>query len=164
MNDMLCILLTGAGATLSTDLWAIARRRFFGVPPPNYGLVGRWIGHLARGHLRHDSIASVPRIRGERVIGSLAHYAIGIAFALILPAVWGVAWIREPTLLPALAVGIVTVAAPFLIMQPGMGAGIAASRTSRPGAARLQSLATHVIYGLGLYLAGLLVSKLLNGG
>jgi len=35
-----------------------------------------------------------------------------------------------------------------------MGAGIAASRTPRPNAARLQSLISHTLYGLGLYLAG----------
>lgn len=40
-------------------------------------------------------------------------------------------------------------------MQPGMGAGIAASRTPNPRAARLQSLVTHAVFGLGLYLAGL---------
>ena len=37
-----------------------------------------------------------------------------------------------PTFLPALLVGIGTVAAPFFILQPGMGAGIAASRTPNP--------------------------------
>ena len=59
----------------------------------------------------------------------------------------------RPTLGPALAVGIGTVAAPFFLMQPGMGAGIAASRTPRPNAARLQSLLTHAVFGLGLYVA-----------
>jgi hypothetical protein len=49
-------------------------------------------------------------------------------------------------------VGIGTVAAPFFLMQPGMGAGIAASRTPRPNAARLQSLLTHAVFGLGLYI------------
>ena len=67
---------------------------------------------------------------------------------------WGLDWARQPTLGPALLVGIGTVAAPFLVMQPGMGAGVAASRTPRPAAARLQSLVTHTIFGLGLYAAG----------
>ena len=51
-------------------------------------------------------------------------------------------------------------AAPFLIMQPGMGAGIAASRTPRPAAARMQSLVTHGVFGLGLYVAGWIVRLL----
>lgn len=78
----------------------------------------------------------------------------GIAFAAMLLGIWGLAWIRQPTLAPALLVGVTTVAAPLLLMQPGMGFGIAASRTPRPGAVRLQSLITHAVFGLGLYLAG----------
>ena len=46
------------------------------------------------------------------------------------------------------------VAAPFLLMQPGMGAGIAASRMPSPASARLQSLITHTVFGCGLYVAG----------
>ena len=51
-------------------------------------------------------------------------------------------------------VGIGSVAAPFLLMQPGMGAGIAASRTPRPAVARVRSLITHAVFGIGLYAAG----------
>ena len=51
---------------------------------------------------------------------------------------------------PALTVGIGSVAAPFLLMQPAMGAGIAASRTPRPSAARMRSLVTHGVFGVGL--------------
>jgi hypothetical protein len=61
-------------------------------------------------------------------------------------------------------VGVGTVAAPFLLMQPAMGAGVAASRTPRPAAARLQSLITHAIFGLGLYGSGLLVSLAFSRG
>ena len=45
-------------------------------------------------------------------------------------------------------------------MQPGMGAGIAASRTPRPAAARVQSLLTHAIFGLGLYATDLVLATL----
>jgi hypothetical protein len=154
MDYLVNALVIGVGATVLIDLWAVARRRAFGIPSPNYGLVGRWFAHLTRGRLRHESIAASPPVQGERVIGWVAHYVIGVAFAGLLLAVWGLAWVREPTIGPALLVGIGTVAAPFLVMQPGMGAGVAASRTPRPAAARLQSLITHTIFGLGLYAAG----------
>lgn len=153
-------LFIGAGATLATDLWAIARRRLFGVPAPDWGLVGRWFGHMALGRFRHERIATAEPVRGERVIGWTAHYLIGIAFAGGLLAICGLAWTRQPALAPALILGIATVAAPFLLMQPGMGAGFAASRTARPNAARLQSLVTHAIFGLGLYAAGLVLKRL----
>lgn len=152
----------GAGATLLTDLWALLRGRLLGVPAPDWGLVGRWFGHMARGRFRHARIANASPVRGERLIGWGAHYLIGIVFAGVLLASCGLAWTQQPTLAPALLLGIATVAAPFLLMQPGMGAGIAASRTPRPNTARLHSLITHAVFGSGLYAAGL-VLKLLSG-
>ena len=154
MDYGISTLITGVGATALMDLWTIVRERLLGTAAPNYGLVGRWLGHMRRGRFRHESIAAAPPVHGERLIGWGAHYLIGIAFAGLLLGVWGLAWIQQPRIGPALAVGIGSVAAPFLVMQPGMGAGIAASRTPRPAAARLQSLATHAIFGLGLYAAG----------
>jgi hypothetical protein len=154
MDYLACILLVGAGATAATDLWAIARKRLLDIPPPDYGLVGRWLAHMARGRFRHDRISAAPPVRGERLTGWTAHYLIGITFAALVPGIWGLAWLRDPTIGPALAVGLGTVAAPFLVMQPGMGAGIAARRTPRPAAARLQSLITHAVFGLGLYASG----------
>lgn len=154
MEYIASTVLTGVGATAVMDLWALARRRMFGIPPPNYGLVGRWLAHMPQGRFQHDSIASAKPVHGERAIGWAAHYLIGIAFAAILPAIWGLAWFQQPAPGPALMVGIGTVAAPFLLMQPGMGAGFAASRTPRPAAARFQSVVTHAIFGLGLYAAG----------
>lgn len=150
------VVLTGVGATALMDAAMLARRRIFGIALPDYGLVGRWIGHMPRGRFVHAKMAAVPAMAGERAIGWAAHYGIGIGFAGLLLAVGGDAWFRAPSIGPALAVGIATVAAPFLVMQPAMGAGIAASRTPRPNAARLQSLVTHAIFGLGLYGAGLL--------
>ena len=147
-------VLIGAGATAVIDAWALGRKSLRGIALPDYGLVGRWVAHLARGRFRHDSIAGSPRVRGECAIGWIAHYLIGIAFASVLLAVWGLDWVRHPTLAPALIVGIGSVAAPYLILQPGMGAGIAASRTPNPAAARLRSLVTHAVFGVGLYLAG----------
>ena len=164
MDYFACILLTGIGATATTDLWSIVRQRLFGVALPNYGLVGRWIAWMPRGVFFHDPISATPPLHGERAIGWMVHYLIGIGFAALLPALWGPEWIRQPTLLPALMVGIGTVAAPFFVMQPAMGAGIAATRTPRPTAARLQSLITHAIFGLGLYASGLLVSLFIARG
>ena len=150
----------GLGATAVMDLWTLVRKRLLGIPAANYGLVGRWLAYLPRGRFRHDPIAASPPLQGERLIGWTAHYLIGIAFAAVLLAIWGLDWARQPTIAPALIVGIASVAAPFLLMQPGMGAGIAASRTPRPSAARLQSLVTHAIFGLGLYAAGWIATLL----
>lgn len=154
MDYLIPALLVGAGATATMDLWALARRRLFGTPLPDYGLVGRWLGHMKDGRFRHPSIAAARPVHGERALGWVAHYLTGVAFAALLLSVVGLSWLERPSLLPALVAGLCTVAAPFLLMQPGMGAGVAARLTKRPSAARIQSLVTHTVFGLGLYLAG----------
>jgi hypothetical protein len=143
MDYLISATLTGAGATAAMDAWALIRKRLLGTPSLSYALVGRWLVHLTRGRLRHDAIAASPPVRGEGAIGWTAHYLIGIAFAALLLAIWGLDWARQPTLAPALIVGIGSVAAPLLVMQPAMGAR----------RAPLRSVATHAVFGLGLYAA-----------
>lgn len=154
MDFFLYAVLIGAGATAVLDIWTFGRRWLLGSPALDYGLVGRWMAHMTRGRFRHRSIAAAAPVRGERLLGWGAHYLIGIVFAGLLIAVWGLDWVRHPTIGPALAVGIGSVAAPFLLMQPGMGAGFAASRAPNPNAARFRSLVTHTVFGVGLYAAG----------
>jgi Protein of unknown function (DUF2938) len=154
MNYLLYAAILGVGATALMDVWGIVRKRVFGVAAPNYALVGRWLAWMPRRRFRHESIAATPAVRNERLIGWIAHYLIGIAFAGLLLSVCGLKWIREPTVTPALMVGVGAVVAPFLLMQPGMGMGVAARRTPRPTAARVQSLITHAVFGVGLYGTG----------
>lgn len=160
MEHFANVIAIGAGATALTDLWALARRRVAGAALPDWGLVGRWLAWMPRGRLRHASIKAATPVRGERAIGWIAHYLVGIAFAVLLVAITGPAWLQHPTLAPALLFGVATVAAPFFVMQPGMGAGFAASRTPRPTAARMQSLVTHVVFGVGLYASAWLLHLL----
>ena len=148
-------ILIGMGATAFMDVWAAVRHRLFGIAPPDYGLVGRWLAYFPSGRFHHTSIAASPAMPRERLIGWTAHYLIGIAYAALLLAIWGLEWSHRPTIAPAMIVGIATVAAPLLLMQPGMGAGIAGRRTPRPGATRLRSVIMHGFFGVGLYAAGL---------
>ena len=152
------VALIGIGATLLMDLWALVQARMFRVKTLDYALVGRWLGHMPAGRFRHGNIATAPRMRGERIVGWTAHYLIGIGFAGLLVGVFGEDWVRTPTFGPAIAIGILTVIAPFLIMQPCLGLGIAASRSPKPYSARLRSLLTHVIFGLGLYVSARLLT------
>jgi hypothetical protein len=151
MSVVLAVIYTGMGATAVMDAWGAIRKRLLGIPPADYAMVGRWIGHMAHGAFRHDRIAAAAPVPAERVIGWIVHYAIGVMFAAGLIWIVGSEWLRKPTLAPALAFGIATVATPFLFMQPGMGAGIAASRTPKPWSARLHSLITHAVFGFGLW-------------
>jgi hypothetical protein len=161
MEIVIRTVLIGIGATALIDLWALILRRTFGVLSLDYALVGRWLGHMPAGRFTHASIAAAQPIRGERLIGWAAHYAIGVLFAGMLLAACGVDWARQPSPGPAVAFGILTVAAPFFVMQPGMGLGIAASKTPKPALARLRSVATHTIFGLGLYASAIVLARLM---
>jgi hypothetical protein len=166
VNEELELLLRaafiGVGATIAMDLWALLLRHLFALSSLNYAMVGRWIGHLTHGRFAHASIAQATPVPAERAIGWTAHYAIGVLFATLLLAIYGLDWARRPTLAPALIIGLSTLVAPFLVMQPGMGLGIAASKTPQPNVARLRSVATHLIFGLGLYASALLLAALIE--
>ena len=154
-------ILMGLGATLTFDLWALFLKQAFKIPTSNICLVGRWLRSMPEGKFSHSNILSAPSRRGECTVGWVAHYMIGITFAITFVAIVGSPWLQHPRPIPAIVFGIVTVLAPFLIMQPAFGFGFAASKSSNPWQARLRSLMNHTAFGLGLYLFGLLVSWLL---
>ncbi|MEP3248432.1 MAG: DUF2938 domain-containing protein [Sneathiella sp.] len=159
VNFIIDAVVIGTGATLVMDLWALLQKRLFSIPSLDYGMVGRWIGHLPHGHFIHRPIMASPKVTGETVIGWSAHYLIGILFAGILIFITDPEWIKAPTFFPALAMGVGSIIAPFFILQPGMGAGIAARKTPVPMTARLRSVIAHTSFGVGLYVAALLASQ-----
>lgn len=150
-------LLIGVGATALLDLWAWFLQRFFRIPAPNWGLVGRWFCHLTEGKAFHDDITLARAYPHERAVGWLGHYAVGIIYATALLTFTRSGWASAPTLAPALAVGLITVGAGWFLLQPGMGAGVAASK--RPNAKQIRALniAGHLVFGLGLYGSALLI-------
>ena len=162
LGQVLSTIAVGVGATLIMDLWAILLRRIANIPPPNYCFVGRWLRHMPDGIFRHDSIAAAPKKSAECAVGWIAHYAIGVGFALLLVVLTSTQWLDEPTLLPAMTVGLATVALPFCVMQPAFGLGLASSRTPNPTQARLRSLVNHAVFGIGLYISALAVSTVSN--
>ena len=48
----------------------------------------------------------------------------------------------------------------LFILPPGMGAGIASWKTPRPAFNCVKSLVSHIVFGLGMYLAGLAMASL----
>lgn len=151
-------VVIGIGATLLTDLWNLFLKRAFGIPSLNYCFLGRWLRHMTSGKFMHANIAAAPQQRFECAVGYIAHYTIGVALALAFVVASSSEWLTRPALLPALLYGIGTVVFPFFVMQPALGLGMASSKTRKPTQARLKSLATHTVFGVGLYLCALAVN------
>ena len=157
----LSAIVVGIGATIAIDLWNLFLRRAFNIPSLSYCLLGRWLRHMSEGTFRHASIAAASQKSFECTAGWIAHYTIGVVFAVVF-VLSSADWLARPTLLPALLYGIGTVVFPLFIMQPSFGLGIAASRTRNPAQARLKSLGTHAVFGVGLYASALGVRYVLQ--
>ncbi len=145
-------VLVGVLATAVMDVWLLLLQRL-GVPTAGFAMVGRWVGHIARGRLMHAAIARAAPVRFERALGWLTHYLIGIVYAGLLVVLCGPTWLAQPGWPSALAFGLATVAAPWFVMQPAMGAGVMARKTAAPFGNALRNLANHAVFGTGLYLA-----------
>jgi len=134
-------IVMGIGATLVMDLWNLFLKRTFKIQSLNYCLLGRWLGHMPF----------------ECTVGWIAHYSIGVTLALVFVVLVSAEWLARPTLLPVLSYGLGTVVFPFFVLQPSLGLGVASSRAPNPAQARLKSLTTHSVFGVGLYVSGLAV-------
>lgn len=149
-------LFIGIGATFILDLWALLLNRLFHVPITNWAIVGRWLGHLPSGQFIQKKLANARPIPYEISIGWLAHYIIGIGYVALLISIEGTHWFTRPTILPPLLISWVLLIAPFLVMMPGMGAGIAGSNTPHPAKTRFLSFIGHSIFGLGMFISAFL--------
>ncbi len=149
----------GVGGSACIDLWSLILRRGFRVPTLDYAFLGRWLGHMRQGQFFHERIGHSPAVAHERSIGWVAHYGIGIGFAFVLLATWGTDWARSPTILPPMFVGIASVAAPWFVMQPAFGLGVAGAKSPNPWPGRLRNLGTHTAYGLGLFLTAFVIAR-----
>lgn len=152
---MLHVLFVGVAmglvATIAIDVWAVILWKAFGQPAPNWAGPGRWVWHLKDGKVFHDSIGNAAPHPNEQAIGWIFHYVVGIAYGVMLALFMGPAWLAAPTLLPALIWGIVTIAAGWFLLQPGLGIGWAAAKTPNPNKVRILGLVAHAIFGVALW-------------
>jgi hypothetical protein len=159
---ILIAVFVGIGATILADLWNLFLRLSFNIQSLNFCLLGRWIMYMPKGKFWHHNIKEVPPKSFECVIGWLAHYIIGIVLTLLFIFIFTVDWIIRPNLFHALLYGICTVIFPLFILQPSLGLGFASSNTPKPAQARLKSIMTHIVFGVGLWLVAIALKSSLS--
>lgn len=152
-------ILIGVLATIGMDVWAAIAKHVLRLPTADWALVGRWFGHMPDGIFVHRSIANSAAVKNELAIGWVAHYCTGIVYGVAYLGITRVFLANGPSLVSALVFGMATLVAPWLIMQPGMGAGVFASKVPRPGVIRLVNLSMHGVFALCLYYAWVLVQQ-----
>ena len=149
--------LIGIIATIGVDIWATIAKHVLRLPTADWALVGRWFGHMVRGKFVHRPIGESVAIPNELAIGWIAHYVTGLVYGVAYLSIVRGLLTSNPSLMSALVFGLVTLGAPWLIMQPGMGAGVFASRTPRPWLIRVINLSMHAVFGVCLYIGWLLI-------
>lgn len=143
----------GVLATLLADAWHLVLKKLAKLPVANWAVIGRWVAWFFRGVVCHQDIMERAPVRGERLIGWVFHYVIGIIYGGIYLLIMQTGLGLPPTLLSALVFGMVTIIAPWFVMQPALGMGIMAIRTPDARIIRIVSVSTHMLFGVGLYLA-----------
>ena len=156
MSLVLTGCLMGAFGTLAMDIWAQVLHRALGLPLPNWAMPGRWLAHLLRGRVWHEDIGASEQVPGELGLGWVFHYAVGVIYGVVFAVLAGADWLAAPTFLPVWIFSIVTIAAGWFLLQPGMGLGWGASKTPNPWKVRGLGLVAHTWFGLGMWVGALL--------
>ncbi|MCR9107817.1 DUF2938 family protein [Marivita sp. XM-24bin2] len=155
MNWVIIGVLMGVAGTLAMDLWALLLHRLLGQPLPNWGNVGRWAAEVPKGRLFHSDIGEVPRVSGETAIGWAVHYGVGILYGILFLMIVGPQWLIGAPFVPLWIFALITIAAGWFLLLPGMGLGWAASRTDNPWRVRGMGLVAHTVFALGMWGAAL---------
>lgn len=152
-------LLIGFGATLIADGWTFFLSEF-GVKSQFMTFLGRWLGYFPKGVFIHHTILDTTPIKGEIVIGWIAHYATGIAFAFLFVFLAGKKWLESPRLTPAFLFGMLTLILPLLIFVPAIGFGNPLLHLPETKLPLLRTLAYHAVFALGFYLTAKILLRI----
>lgn len=151
MNNLaINMVVAGVFATVVLDIWQRILHAASGIPPTNWGIVGRWFAHMKHGRFVHAAIGEAAPVAGEAAIGWTMHYLIGIAYGVVYVGM--MVWLSGgPTLLNGFVFGLASVVVPWFLMQPCLGLGVMGSQAPNPNIPRYSALAAHCIYGVALY-------------
>jgi len=153
MTDVIVFcLVTGILSTVALDLWVTLVEKLTGLPPTNWGMVGRWLTGIPQGRLVLDGADASAPTGGEKALGWIVHYVVGISYSVLLLLLWGMEFAHAPTVMPVVIVGVViSTLAGLMILMPGLGAGFMGSKLPNQGAVFVYVLVAHVVYAVALY-------------
>ncbi len=151
-NIVIFCLFIGIGSTVILDLWVTLVEKVLAIAPTNWGSVGRWITGIPQGKWTLDSADTRPITKMEKVLGWGFHYVIGIAYAALLILLFGTGFMRTPTILPVVIVGLVlSTLAGLAILMPALGAGFMGKRVPNWSAMFIYLIVAHGIFASGQY-------------
>ncbi len=148
-------LLVGIIATATLDIWQQIYRLVFGAPITDWAMIGRWVGHIPEGKFVQPDIGKAPPIANEYSLGWIAHYVVGIGYAVVYLLLMRFVVGSPPSFISAMVFGAVSVGVTWFFMEPILGAGIMGSKIPRQARAMAHDFTSHLSLGLGLYVGAL---------
>ncbi len=145
-------LFVGVGSTLVLDLWVLLVEKVLGIPPTNWGVVGRWLKGIAAGRFVADTTDDSKITLTEKSLGWCFHYIIGVVYAALILIIYGVEFISNPTLAPVIVVGVVlSTIAGLGILMPALGAGFFGRLLPNKAATYVYLVVAHAIFAGGQF-------------
>lgn len=156
---ILFILIVGIGSSVILDIWVFTIAKCTGSDVPNWGLPGRWVVGMTRREWRLNDATTPPSL-GEKMIGWAFHYAVSIVYAVLLIALWGTAYIQQPTFAPAYLIGgVLTTLAGTMIFMPALGNGVMCRKLPGREAVLNRIVVNHTLYAIALYVLALVAAS-----
>ncbi len=159
LPSLLAILVTGLAGATAADIGRSIYQWVTGFPAVNWSVTGRWFLMVLQGQPYVPGIGTAPSLPHELLAGHVAYYTIAVVFAGVYLTLLGLLK-RPPTLWNGLIFGVVTMAFPFFVQMPLMGAGVLASATATPWLVIGRTLVHHSSFGLGLGLGAMVMRRL----
>ena len=144
-------IVIGIIGTIGLDIWALVVKHALRLPATDWAMVGRWAAHIPRGRFFHSPIAASEPADHELPIGWCVHYVTGVAYGVAYLFIVASLADGTPTLFSAIVFGLVTLAAPWFIMQPALGLGLFASKSPNPWRTRFINISMHLAFAIAMY-------------
>jgi len=157
------IIVVGVVATLALDVWQQIYRLAFGMPITDWAIIGRWAAYVPEGQFVHEDIGKAAPVANELALGWIVHYVVGIGYAIVYLGLMWFVFASPPDFISAIVFGAISVGVTWFVMEPILGAGVMASKTPKPPAVMAHDFTSHLSFGFGLFLGGVIFRALFGG-
>ena len=114
------------------------------------GMIGRMAVGWAHGRFCYRHPDEIEQVSNEILYGYVAHYAIGVGFAIPYVLGWNLLVGGTASPVWAIAYGVATTAGSWFFIFPSMGLGALGRRSPEGIRSPLSSLANHLFFGVGM--------------
>jgi hypothetical protein len=156
LTSLIFWLGVGLFATFCMDLWGVILNLTFHIPRPSYEPIGRFLLSLFDLKTYFSDLSPTHMFLLKNSLGWVTHITIGLIDAALYMIFIFKILKSKPHFLTSLFFAWAMIFMPFLIEQPALGMGVAASHSLHPDLARFMTLSYHTAFGIGLYVGSLI--------